>query len=91
MVDEKIKHSSVGKETPSGQVEIYGDWCKKCGICAAFCPKGVLRQEKNGTIRAQRPDLCDGCRLCELRCPDFAIQIHTPDKSKKNGPISQNT
>ncbi|MBQ2096318.1 MAG: 4Fe-4S binding protein, partial [Firmicutes bacterium] len=24
------------------QIEINYKWCKKCGICAAFCPKNVF-------------------------------------------------
>jgi len=50
-------------------------WCKGCGICVAFCPKKVLAL-KNGKVVAERPLDCIGCRMCEYRCPDLAIEIH---------------
>jgi 2-oxoglutarate ferredoxin oxidoreductase subunit delta len=49
-------------------------YCKGCGICVAFCPKQVLAL-KNNKVFAEKAELCIGCRMCELRCPDFAIEI----------------
>lgn len=51
------------------------EWCKGCGICIHFCPKKVLEFDKKGKVEAVRPDDCIACGLCELRCPDLAIQI----------------
>jgi len=53
---------------------IFRDWCKSCGLCAAFCPQKVFHNESGAPIIGQ-PDACIGCRFCELRCPDFAITI----------------
>lgn len=49
--------------------------CKQCGICSRLCPKKVLSQEMGGYPEAVNPDACVGCRLCEMRCPDFAIEV----------------
>ena len=54
---------------------IFRDWCKACGICAAFCPKQVIGLRSDGKPVIERPDDCIGCRFCELHCPDFAISV----------------
>ena len=48
------------------------DWCTGCGICAAFCPKQVLKV-KNEKVFVADAEQCIKCALCELRCPDYAI------------------
>jgi len=58
---------------------IFRDWCKKCGICSAFCPKNVIGQNEEGGPVFERPEDCIGCRFCELHCPDFAITIQESD------------
>ncbi len=66
------KVESVGdyKDSP---VYIYHDWCKKCGICASFCPTGTLASKLDGTPYVKNPDKCIHCELCDRLCPDFAI------------------
>lgn len=64
-------------------IEIYESWCKRCGICSAFCPAGVLVQDESGRVGVQSPDRCTGCQLCELRCPDFAIHVRLPNKKQE--------
>lgn len=51
------------------------DWCKGCGICVAFCPKNVLALDEQDRAVAARPEKCICCQLCELRCPDLAIEV----------------
>ncbi|MBI5444246.1 MAG: 4Fe-4S binding protein [Deltaproteobacteria bacterium] len=60
-------------------ITFYPAWCKKCGICAALCPKNVLETGPTGNPVAARPEDCVRCRLCELRCPDFAISVAGPE------------
>ena len=54
---------------------VYPAWCKRCGLCVAFCPRGVLEARPDGVPVPARPEDCVSCRLCELRCPDFAISV----------------
>jgi len=56
-------------------ITTYPAWCKKCGICVAFCPKQVLDTGPDGGPVPARPEDCILCHMCELRCPDFAISV----------------
>jgi 2-oxoglutarate ferredoxin oxidoreductase subunit delta len=66
------------RRTPKGEVHVFENWCKGCGLCIAFCPKGVLVLGMDNRPKAIYPEKCIGCRWCELHCPDFAIFITTP-------------
>ncbi len=41
----------------------------------AFCPKKVLALDDMDKAVAVRLENCIVCRLCELRCPDLAIEV----------------
>ncbi len=56
------------------------DWCKGCGICTTFCPKKVLGLDDWDKVVVIRPEACVGCRLCEFRCPDLAIEVLTQEE-----------
>lgn len=60
----------------AGRIAIYRGWCKKCGICIAFCPRQVLDSSEAGYPVIKNPDRCTGCKLCADRCPDFAITVY---------------
>jgi len=62
------------------KVEIYRGWCKKCGICIAFCPQHILEADKASYPVVKDIEKCTGCRWCEIRCPDFAIVVHKDEK-----------
>ena len=64
------------KQNKKYTISIYNVWCKICGICIAFCPKNVLGFNDEDKLIATNPDNCIGCGLCELRCPDYAIEIN---------------
>ena len=53
--------------------------CKQCGICSYLCPKKVLSQAIGQCPVAAQPDACIGCKLCEMRCPDFAIEVEVTE------------
>ena len=64
MAKKKLKQHMINRE-----------WCKGCGICVHFCPKDVLELDEQDKVVAIRPENCICCQLCEIRCPDFAIEI----------------
>jgi 2-oxoglutarate ferredoxin oxidoreductase subunit delta len=72
------------KPHPEYRVNIYRDWCKSCGICAAFCPRQCLSLDAEGAPVVDHAERCTGCRWCELHCPDFAICVRevVPKTSK---------
>jgi 2-oxoglutarate ferredoxin oxidoreductase subunit delta len=59
------------------ELTINLEWCKGCGICVSFCPKQVLELGPDDKARVVRPEDCICCSLCEIRCPDFAIELFT--------------
>jgi 2-oxoglutarate ferredoxin oxidoreductase subunit delta len=64
-----------GQPHPEYRINIYRDWCKSCGICAAFCPRQCLSLDAEGAPVVDKAERCTGCRWCELHCPDFAICV----------------
>ena len=54
-------------------------WCKGCGICVALCPKKVLALDKKDKVTVVRAEDCICCKLCELRCPDIAIEVESEE------------
>jgi 2-oxoglutarate ferredoxin oxidoreductase subunit delta len=57
------------------RVVVYPDWCKGCGICAAFCPKKVFAVGQDGKARVVNEEACVNCGFCEPHCPDFAVLV----------------
>jgi len=67
---------------PKYRVRINLDWCKGCGICVSFCPKGILVPEGlEQKVKVTDESLCINCGMCEMHCPDFGIEI-VPNEGK---------
>jgi 2-oxoglutarate ferredoxin oxidoreductase subunit delta len=73
------------KRSPVRRIDIFRAWCKGCGICVAFCPKGVLAIDEAGYPYVKDLDACTGCGWCEIRCPDFAITVERRRKRRESG------
>ncbi len=50
---------------------VYGDCCTRCGKCVSGCMFGALTMF--GEAPPQVNDLCHGCGLCSMVCPEKAI------------------
>lgn len=68
---EKIYLAQSGK---MARITVYEKMCKGCEICVQFCPAKILEMSRQVVI-CDNPDKCTKCMLCEMRCPDFAIEV----------------
>jgi len=46
--------------------------CSKCGICATYCPEGVVNKLENGYFEPDY-EFCKGCGICANECPKKGI------------------
>jgi 2-oxoglutarate ferredoxin oxidoreductase subunit delta len=63
-----------------GPVQLDLELCKACGVCIELCPDKVFDRDKLGYPVLARPDACSRCLLCELHCPDFAIEVRRRER-----------
>lgn len=82
---QSIEQLEIRSDDPAKQykIDIFEAWCKSCGICVAFCPKGCLEQDEERSPLVTRQDLCSGCGWCEIHCPDFAISVRPKISGKQ--------
>ncbi len=66
-----------------GDVRVFGNWCKGCGLCIAFCPRGVFVTGADGHPLAVYPERCTACMWCVEHCPDFAIAVEPATEEKR--------
>ncbi len=82
IAEEAAKEKEPGAKKKRFEVEFYRDWCKGCGICAAFCPTEALSMNDKGEPEVAKPELCIGCAWCEIRCPDFAVRVKEKEEKQ---------
>jgi len=67
---------------------IFPQYCKGCGLCKEKCPTDVIVwSEKLGVygtpaVKPKDEDSCIACSICEMVCPDCAINIEKKAKKK---------
>jgi len=61
-------------------VQLDLELCKACGVCIELCPDEVFDRDKLGYPVLARPEDCSQCLLCELHCPDFAIEVRRRER-----------
>lgn len=49
------------------------DVCKRCSLCAIFCPENAIFIDEEGYPRIDY-DHCKGCLLCKEQCPARAVR-----------------
>lgn len=56
------------------EIKINKERCKGCEICIVLCPAQVLDLQ-DFKVHVADIEKCTACMQCELRCPDFAIEV----------------
>lgn len=79
-LDKELKQGKPMAKPKLKTLAINQEWCKGCSICVAFCPKNVWDLGQKDKATPARPDDCICCKMCELRCPDLAIEVVTETK-----------
>lgn len=55
--------------------------CKRCGVCVELCPRQVFATSNEGYPDPSNIERCTRCKLCELWCPDYAIEVEVSENA----------
>lgn len=71
--------NSIKNKTADWRVKkpIVSKKCTKCGLCATFCPEGIIEIKEMAIINY---DYCKGCGICANECPVKAISMVVENK-----------
>jgi len=93
MADEPIAGARPAADPPNerpasrrgrqGEVRVFGNWCKGCGLCIAFCPRDVFVAGADGHPLVVYPERCTACMWCVEHCPDLAITVEPAPEPKE--------
>ncbi|MCD6229672.1 MAG: 4Fe-4S binding protein [Candidatus Diapherotrites archaeon] len=86
----KVSIAGIISEPGNSTENKTGDWrtfrpvvdlkkCKKCGICAKFCPDSAITVSKEKGAEIDY-DYCKGCMICMHECPFNAITQEDEEK-----------
>lgn len=81
--DSLLKRSKRTPAPTNTIITLNTTYCKGCGLCVDVCPTGSLLLVEDpcnkwgGSVKVDAPEYCIGCKMCELRCPDFAIFVNS--------------
>lgn len=62
-------------KTKVNSILLHRERCKRCGVCIELCPRQVFTSDKDGYPQPTNVEQCSHCQLCELWCPDYAIEV----------------
>ena len=81
--EEALAKRRKKKPSPNkNHISVVRVYCKGCGLCVDACPTGTLELEDNidskygVSVKVGAEDYCIDCKMCEQRCPDFAIFVN---------------
>lgn len=77
------------------RIVILEQRCKGCLLCAAHCPRKLLRKSERFNAKGyqvaevvpENADDCTGCACCATVCPDMAVRVFrkAPAKTAAQG------
>jgi 2-oxoglutarate ferredoxin oxidoreductase subunit delta len=64
------------------EIYVSRNRCKRCGVCIELCPSHVYVASEEGYPEPRNIERCTQCQLCELWCPDYAIEIEVHEDER---------